>query len=88
MGEVIDSEDLAPGVEPLTADEIAWVRSLERVLKRMPRRLLLIEIADGIQIVARAAAAHVELSDGNAQRSGILLGTVDNSIGVLTGVSG
>ncbi len=88
MGYVTHEANLAPGVAPLTKEEIAWVRSLERVLRKMPRRLLLIEIGDQIEIVDREAGSRVPLEDGNAIRNGVMLGSVDHSTGVLTGVSG
>lgn len=88
MGHVMDADDLAPGIKPLSAEEQAWIRSLERVLKKMPTRLLMIEIGGSIQVVDRPSAKHhVSLEDGNAQRNGVLLGTVDHSHGVIDGVS-
>src|SRR5882762_4240316 len=75
-------------VQPLTKEELAWVRRLESLLLRMPKRLLMVEIADSIEIVDRAAARGVELADGNAERSGIVLHHVRHSSGKLTGVSG
>lgn len=82
---------LAEGVAPLTDAERAWVRSLERVFRSMPNRLLLIESADSISVVDRAAALgerSPELHDGKADENGVALCNVRHSFGVLTGVSG
>lgn len=84
----IRPDDLAPGVEPLTDDERKWIRSLERVLRNMPERLLMIECGDVISVVDRKASREVDLEDGNAERNGVLLAHVDHSVRVLTGVSG
>lgn len=83
--------NLAEGVAPLTDNERAWVRSLERVFKAMPRRLLMIESGDSITVVDRAAAQGergVDLEDGRADKNGVALCDVRHGYGVLTGVSG
>jgi len=81
-------EELAADVRPLNDEERAWIRSLERVLLKMPRRLLMVECADGVFVVDRAAARGVDLEDGEARRNGVHLATVDHSHMVITGVSG
>ena len=86
-----ERENLAENVVPLSDAERSWIRSLERVLKAMPKRLLLVETGDVIIIVDRATSLGehgVELYDGAADRNGVALCTVDHSFGVLMGVSG
>ena len=80
--------DLRGDVEPISEEERRWLARLERVLKDQPRRLMLVESADSIQIVDRDAAAGVALEDGNAQRNGVWLANVRHSGFKLTGVSG
>ncbi len=77
-------EDIAP----LTDAEHTWLRRLEKVLKDQPGRLQLIECADTISVVDRAAAKGVNLADGNAKASGVWLSDVKHSAFKLTGVSG
>jgi hypothetical protein len=83
-----EAEDLAEGVEPLTDAERKWIRRLESVLKAQPARLKMIEIADTIEVIDRAAGANVPLEDGNATRNGVFLCCVRHSVMKLTGVSG
>jgi hypothetical protein len=88
MKHVTHEDDLAPGVAPLSREEKLWIKSLERVFKKMPARLMLIEIGDVIQVVDREASRHVSLEDGKATAAGIMLCGVDYSAMVLNGVSG
>jgi len=89
MGLVVDAQELRDGVAPLTHEEHLWIRRLERVLRDMPARMLMIEVGGGLEVVDRAAATHeVDLEDGRASRNGVVLATVDHSIGAVCGVSG
>jgi len=72
---------------PLTIKERAWVRSLDSVLKAMPRRLLIVESADRIMIVDRDAARDVELCDGGADMAGVVLCALASGSGKITGTS-
>ena len=78
---------LADGIEPLTRAERAWVRDLEKLLKRMPERLLIVECADSLMIVDRPHSS-VDLEDGKAGKNGVVLCHLDEGHGAVTGVSG
>ncbi len=75
-------------VSPLTDEERRWLRRLESCLKDMPPRLLLVECANVLMLVDRAAAKNVSLEDGNARRNGVVLADVKHSAMKVTGVSG
>lgn len=72
----------------MTPEELAWVADLERVFKAMPRRLKLVECADSVFVVDRAASHEVDLHDGKARANGVILIDVAHSVMVVTGVSG
>jgi len=81
-------EDLREGIEPLSDAERRWLRRLENMLRDMPPRLVLIECADSLMLVDRAAARESELADGAARRDGIVLADVRYGFGKVQGVSG
>jgi len=75
-------------VPPLTVDERAWIRTLRRVFARMPRRLMLVECANGVMVVDRDAAVETEMHDGGADRDGIVLARIAEATMKVTSVSG
>lgn len=83
--------DLHPDVEPLTKDEAAWIKRLEKVLLSCPSdRLGLITIGDPSLTIFDDRVARendFELHDGNADRNGLVLGFI-NSKPTIHGVSG
>lgn len=78
-------------VEPLTKEEAAWIKKLEKVLKACPsNRLGLITIGDPSLTVfddEYARAHDMEIHDGEAERNGLVLGFV-RSKPTIHGVSG
>ena len=74
-------------MRPLSEEERAWVRAADRLFRRMPPRLLLVESADGVLVVDRILAADVEMCDGGAGRAGIVLATIPHASFKITGVS-
>jgi hypothetical protein len=75
-------------VRPLDSAERRWLRRLERVLKDQPERLLLVECADSLLLVDRERARGVDISDGGAERAGVVLADVKHGTFKVTGVSG
>lgn len=87
----IDPDDLHEDAHPLTAEEMAWVRRLEKVLKDCPTdRLEVLAIGDAALSVFDNTCADrhgIELHDGNAERGGVVLAHV-RSKPRIHGVSG
>lgn len=75
-------------IRPLDAAERRWLRRLEAVLRDMPERLVIMECADSLSILDRAAARESEMADGAAERDGIVLADVRHGFGKVQGVSG
>lgn len=87
----IDPDDLHEDAHPLTAEERAWVKRLEKVLESCPTdRLELITIGDAsLRIFDNTCADRhiIELHDGNAERGGVVLAHVGSKPRI-HGVSG
>lgn len=81
-------ENLATGIPSLTADEIKWIRRLQRTLRACPYRLALVNSGDpSFYVVDKNHAKIVDLHDGQASRNGVVLATVAGKPTVY-GVSG
>lgn len=75
-------------VPPLTEAELKWVKRLERTLLAAPPRLELVTIGDPhLQVVDREGARRSEITDGAAERDGIVLAEVNSGCSI-HGVSG
>ena len=80
-------DDLASGIEPFSTVEIAWLESLERVLREQPNRIKIVEIMDSLKLVDRSYAERdVEIYDGKARENGVWLADVADSFGKVTGM--
>lgn len=75
-------------VKPLSPEELRWLRRLESVLRDMPDRLLIMECADALSLIDRAAAKTLEIEDGKARQAGIVLADIKHGFLKVTGVSG
>jgi len=84
-------EDLHPEVKRLTMAEQKWLARLEKVLLACPTtRLALVTIGDSdLSVIDETVMLRhdIEIHDGGAERSGILLATID-SFPKIHGVSG
>lgn len=73
---------------PLTKEEKAAIRRLERALLAMPRNLMLATIGDaGLSVIDKAAADGVGLHDGGAARAGVELAHIKSNC-LIAGISG
>jgi hypothetical protein len=76
-------------IQPLTPEEQRWIKRLRAVFRDMPARLRLVESADAVFLVDKAAAlAMDDISDDKARRAGIILAEVPEATLKVTGVSG
>lgn len=76
-------------VQPLNTEETRWVHKLDKLMAQMMKRLLLLECADVLMVLDREAALALEdMSDGNAERAGVVLGVVPSATMKITSVSG
>lgn len=57
----------------LTDVEKKWVKQMEKALKDMPARLVMIEAADAMFLMDRAVASVSEINDGIPEREGKVL---------------
>ena len=73
--------------KPLSTEEVRWLRRLRRVFRDMPARLKLVEAADSLYLVDRAASKSHELSDGGCSDPAVWLADVDEATMKITGVS-
>lgn len=64
-------------VEPLSKDEKAWIRRLERVLSECPDRFdLMISGDPSVTVIDKEGAKDSDLADGDAARDGVALAKV------------
>ena len=75
-------------VKKLTPAELKWCQQLNDLMKEMPKRLLLLESGDGLQVVDREASRGIDLEDGKAKQAGVVLFDVSSAVCKITSVSG
>lgn len=77
-----------PDPRPLTPEEKRWVKSARRLFARTPETLAFMTIGDPWLVVIDRALELGDLHDGEADRRGAVLASIDTNGAKVHGVSG
>lgn len=86
MGLILEDEDDIQ-VTPLSAEELAWVKKLDSLFGKMPKRLKLIEVDDSLKLVDRAALLETDGGFGSVERAGAVLADLKNGFLNVSGMT-